>query len=227
MQQINEQIKAELRHLSEPALCKFNQKLLPDTEHVLGVRIPALREMAKNLAGGDWKTYLSEASDDSFEEIMLQGLTIGYVKAEPEEILSALSAFIPKIDNWSVCDSTAAGIKYAKKYPEQFLSFLLPRLTGTEFSCRFALVMLLDHFINETYIDTVLSCADFRPDGYYAQMALAWLISVCYIKFPGKTKTFLQNCSLDDTTFNKSIQKIRESYRVSDEAKKQLAAMKR
>ncbi|HJJ47958.1 MAG TPA: DNA alkylation repair protein [Methanocorpusculum sp.] len=224
---VNTRIKSELLRLSDTKFCKFNQKLLPGTKNVMGVRLPALREIAKELAKGDWKTYLSHASDDTFEEIMLQGLTIGYVKAPAEEMFSALHAFIPKIDNWSVCDSTAAGLKPAKKYPQEFWNFLIPYLSGTEFEIRFALVMFLDHFLVPEYIDAVLAKSDFNPDGYYAKMALAWLVSVCYVKFPEKTERFLKNCTLDDWTVDKSVQKIKESYRVSDEDKIRLQKMKR
>ena len=227
MTDLNARIKAELANLSEPQFRAFNEKLLPGTKNVLGVRLPALRAIAKKLAKGDWKTYLAYASDDSFEEIMLQGLVIGYLKAPLEEIFEPLRAFIPKIDNWSVCDSTAAGLKLAKTYPKEFWNFLIPYLSGTEFEIRFALVMFLDHFLMPEYVDEVLSKADFNPDGYYAKMALAWLVSICYVKFPEKTEEFLQDCTLDDWTFNKSIRKIQESYCVSGENKIRLQKMKR
>ena len=227
MTDYNTYIKSELNRLSEAEYGKFNQKLLPGIKNVIGVRLPALREIAQTLARGDWKSYLAAALDDSFEEIMIQGLTIGYVKASPEEITAALAAFIPKIDNWSVCDSTSAGMKIAKKQPAPFWEFITPLLEGAEFEVRFALVMMLNHFVVPDYIDEVLKRADFRPKGYYAQMALAWLVSVCYVKFPEKTEGFFKSCRLDDWTFNKSIQKIKESFRVDDAAKKRLDAMKR
>ena len=59
------------------------------------------------------------------------------------------------------------------------------------------------------------------------KMAVAWAVSVCYVKFPEKTRAFLENNSMDDFTQNKSIQKIRESYRVSKEEKDALKELKR
>ncbi len=64
----------------------FTSSLIPGTDSILGVRLPVLRSLAKQLAKEDWRTYLKEARDDTYEEIMLQGLVIGYVKAEMEEL---------------------------------------------------------------------------------------------------------------------------------------------
>ncbi len=58
-------------------------------------------------------------------------------------------------------------------------------------------------------------------------MANAWLVQVCYVKYPEKTRHFLENSALDDFTHNKAIQKIRESYRVSREEKEELKLLKR
>lgn len=228
-QDINVFIKSELLRLAEPDYGAFSSKLLPGTGGVLGVRIPALRELAKKIAKGNWKGYLSGALDDSFEEIMLQGLVISYAKAEPAEICSALTDFIPKIDNWSVCDSMTMGLKAADKYPVYFWEFAQPYLdSADEFKARFGFVLLLSHYITPAYIDRVLErLARPAAEGYYCKMAVAWAVSVCYIKFPEKTELFLTNCPLDDWTFNKAIQKTRESYRVSAEAKERLNRMKR
>ena len=93
---------------------------------------------------------------------------------------------------------------------------------------RFGIVSLLEHFINDTYIDDVLQIlSDIRHDGYYVKMAAAWALSVCYIKYPGKTSALVTENRLDDFTHNKMIQKICESFRVSREQKEELKKLKR
>lgn len=93
---------------------------------------------------------------------------------------------------------------------------------------RFGVVMLLDHYMTEEYIDRVLTCYEgVKLDKYYVQMAVAWGISAAYIKFTQKTKTFLNQTDLDDFTYNKAIQKCLESFRVSEKDKKALRKMKR
>lgn len=222
-------IKAELVQLADPKYRTFSSGLIPGADNMLGVRIPDLRDLAKRIAQGDWQAYLRESTDDSFEEIMLQGLVIGYAKGNPDEIMSALKYFIPKIDNWSVCDSVAMGLKIAKKYPDRFWKFIQPYLdSDREFFVRFGVVMLLDHYVDDKHIDDVLNILDkITLDAYYVKMSVAWAVSVCYVKFPEITQEYLLNCSLDDGTYNKSIQKIIESYRVDNDAKNILRKMKR
>ena len=97
-----------------------------------------------------------------------------------------------------------------------------------EYEIRFAVVCLLDFFIQEDFIDRILSFfSSIHHDGYYVKMAIAWAVSVCYVKFPEKTESFLLQNTLDDFTHNKAIQKIRESFRVSKEKKEKLKQWKR
>ena len=224
-----EEIREELETLSEEKYRKFSSGLLPGLENLLGVRIPNLREIAKREAKAGWREYLAGASNDSFEEIMLQGLVIGYAKATPEEICQALDCFVPKIDNWSVCDSTAMTISAAKKYPDIFFAYAKDCIAeGTEFSVRFGIVLLLAHFITDDYYKEALALLNKREfPGYYAKMAAAWVVSVAYVKYPVETELWMKDCLLDDETFNKAVQKIKESYRVSKEAKKRVEMMKR
>ena len=93
-----------------------------------------------------------------------------------------------------------------------------------EYELRFAIVCLLDFFINDTYIDEVLELlADVEHDAsYYVKMADAWALSICYIKFPQKTEPILERETLDGEIRKKAVQKIRESLRVSKEEKERL-----
>lgn len=221
-------VRSELEKLAEPKYQKFSSSLLPGVENILGVRIPKLRVLAKQIAKENWKEFLEDAKDDSFEEILLQGLVIGYAKASTTEIITALDAFVPKIDNWSVCDSTAMSLKAAKNHPAYFGYAKACLAEGTEFSVRFGLVLLTAHFVSDEYIDAVLEILEETElPGYYAKMACAWAVSECYVQYPEKTERWLAAAKLDDWTFNKSIQKIKESLRVSTEDKKRLDRMKR
>ena len=116
-----------------------------------------------------------------------------------------------------------------KKDMEYWFSFLMPYVTSeNEFEVRFAIVSLLDHFITDTYIDRLFTVFDtVRHEGYYVKMAVAWAVSICYIKFPEKTWEYLEKGTLDVFTHNKAIQKTRESYRVSKEEKERLLSLKK
>lgn len=230
MENTNDWIKEKLTEYSEDGYRKFTSSLIPGVEHILGIRLPLLRKMAKELAKGDWREYLEHALDDVMEETMLQGMTLGYAKASFEEKEPYLNCFVKKINNWSVCDSTCAGMKPqnaldAKAYWNYACGLLQWK---EEFVIRFGVVMILDHFITEDYINEVLPLLDgIGHEGYYVKMAVAWAVSVCYVKFPKETMQMLENSNMDDFTYNKAIQKMIESYRVLPEDKEKLRLMKR
>lgn len=225
----NRWIKEQLETLKEPEYQKFTASLLPGVESILGVRLPKLRQMAKKLAKDGWKEYLKEAKDDSMEEIMLQGMTLGYAKGNLQEKEEFLRAFIPKIDNWSVCDSCCNSIKIAKEQPEEMWEFLQEYLhSEKEFEVRFALVQFLNYYVNEKYLQRVLAEIDkISSEAYYVEMAQAWAVSICYREFPKETEPFLKQNHLNDFTHNKALQKITESQKVSKEQKAYIRSLKR
>lgn len=229
MENIYEEYKQRLLELAEPKYQKFSASLLPDTDNILGVRLPAVRKLAKELAGSNWREYFSLNKDDYFEETMLQGLTIGYLKEDIETVLSEVREFVPKISNWSVCDSFCCGLKITNKSKERMWEFLMDYVNSEEpFYVRFAVVMMLDYYIDKEHVEEIFKIFDeIRNENYYVKMAVAWAISMCYVKFPEETIPFLKNNKLDDFTYNKSLQKICESLKPSPEEKALIKSMKR
>lgn len=222
-------VKEQLRAWADEEYRAFSAGLIPNVENMLGVRLPMLRKLAKEIAKGDWRAYLAEAEDDYFEETMLQGMVIGYAKADIDEILGYVAEFVPKIDNWSVCDSFCIGLKFAKQHQEKVWAFLQPYFVSKrEYELRFGVVMLLNYYIEEPYISQVLRILDqVRHEGYYVKMAVAWAVSICFVKLPEPTMALLKNHSMDDFTYHKSLQKITESLRVDPETKALIRSMKR
>lgn len=221
-------IRKQIFELIDTDYQKFSAALIPTINNVLGVRLPELRKIAKKIAKGDWRTYLKTAKDEYFEEIMLQGMVIGYIKTDIEERLFYVASFVPKIDNWSVCDSFCTGLKSTKENKERVWAFLQPYLSSkNEYEIRFGVVMLLNYYIETEYIERVLKLLDrVKHEGFYAKMAVAWAVSICYVKLPGPTMEYLRNNTLDDFTYNKALQKITESNRVDKETKNLIRSMK-
>lgn len=225
----NQEIRTFLEEMADAKYREFNAGLIPDSKPILGVRIPKLRELAKKIAKEDWRTYLKNARDDSLEELCLQGFVIGYAKAEIDEILDFAAAFIPKIQDWSVNDGFCATFKIAKKHREKVWDFLMQYKDSTnEFEQRVVAVMLMDYYLVEEYIEQVLAVWDeLKHEGYYCKMGVAWGVATAYAKFPAQTYAFLLDNHLDDFTYNKAIQKMIESYRITPEQKEVLRGMKR
>lgn len=220
-------LREQLLALSEPRYRDFHATLLPGVDHILGIRVPVLRKIAKQIVAGDWRAYLACACDHYYEERMLQGLVIGYARCEVAEKLEHTVRFVPKIDNWAVCDVFCWRLRANERVP--MWEFILPYFQALgEFEVRFAVVMALGNFVDEEHLEALLSLlGDIRHEAYYVRMGVAWAVSVCYVKFPERTRAWLEKCPLDDWTYNKSLQKIGESYRVSDLAKRQLRALRR
>lgn len=85
----------------------------------------------------------------------------------------------------------------------------------------------MSHFIDEEHVGDLLADIEtYRHDRYYYKMGAAWAASFCYIKFPERTMDVLKAGKMDDWVYHKTIQKICESYRVSDEDKRILRAMR-
>ena len=209
----------------------FSSALMPGSRPVIGVRLPILRKMAKDIVKGDWRTFIKDAPEDYFEEVQLKGFVIAYAKATYEEILPFIQEHIPKINDWSLCDSFCTSLKIVEKHREEFLQFLLPYAKqDDEFKQRVVAVMLMDYYLMDDYIDRALEILDaLKNEKYYCKMAVAWAIATAWAKQREKTHQYMQdgNNTLDDWTYNKAIQKMLESYRVSTEDKQMLRGMKR
>ena len=222
-------IREELFEKQDLKYKEFHSSLCPNVDKIIGIRVPQLRKMAKEIAMTNHKDFLENAQDEYYEELLLQGLVIGYAKISIEETFKYLEKFVPKINSWAVCDTTCSNLKITKKYMEQMWEFLEKYINSKkEYEIRFALVMYLNYFLTEDYIDKILQKVDrIGNNEYYVQMAIAWLISFAYIKQKDKTEKYLLKNNLDKFTQNKSIQKICESFRVSKEDKEKLRQYKK
>lgn len=226
---IHQTLRTKLNEAVEEKYKEFHQSLVPGLDSMLGVRMPKIREIAKWAAKQNWQEEWEDISDSCYEELMIKGLLIGYGKLSREEQTEYLKKYIPLMNNWAICDCCCSTWKFMKKDMEYWFAFLEPYLKSeNEFEVRFAIVSMLDHFITENYIDRMFVAFDeVRQEGYYVKMAVAWAVSICYIKFSEKTWKYLEKGSLDDFTHSKAIQKIRESYRVSKEEKERLLSLKK
>lgn len=220
-------LREQLLEMAEPAYRDFTMPLMPGVEHVIGIRVPKLRLLAREIVRGDWRSYLDTAEDLYFEERLLQGLVIGLAKCDPAEKLRRVARFVPKIDNWALCDLFCWRLKAAEREP--MWGFIRPYFrSGHEFELRFAAAMGLSNFVDAEHLDALLAHLDAcRHEGYYARMGVAWALSVCYVKFPERTAEYLHRSSLDDWTYDKALQKIVESRRVSADDKTMIRSLKR
>lgn len=220
----------ELKTLADGAYAAFTHKLVPTTLYpVLGVRIPVLKSIAKKDKLNDKKVnaFLNE-KHFYYEEFLLHGLFLGYLTGEYKAALRALNEFLPFIDNWAICDSTAANLKNLAKYPDMLLTEIKGFLNSKHvYTVRFALVLLLDYFVKAEYFNETVKAVLSLPSGeYYIDMAASWLLSVWLVKEYDLTSPLIEKKILPKFIQNKTIQKAVESFRISDDKKAYLKTLK-
>lgn len=200
---------------------EFHSSLVLNSKYeMIGIRVPIMRDIAKNVAKSGIEDFLKYVKDCYYEEVMIQGLVISHIKDE-KQFFNYFKKYINKIDNWAICDSFCSSIKIVKKYEEKyFREAIKMALNEKEFISRVGLVMILNHFINQNNLNDVYDTLNkIKSDKFYINMAQAWLVCEMYIKYPDETIKFLKNNSLNKFTQNKAISKIYDSYRVSCEEK--------
>lgn len=224
-------IEKELFELQDKKYQEFQKGLCPGTDNIIGIRIPLLRSYAKKLLKNYNLSELMENINDNYqEEIMLQGMLIGGVKEDFSVLIKYIEQFIPKINNWAVCDTFCTSLKITKKYKKEMWDFIQKYIKSKkEFEVRFAIVMILVYFIDEEHLEEDFKMFnEVKIEKYYVQMAVAWAVSVCLVKYYKETVRYLEEKSkLDNFTYNKSIQKAIESYRITKEQKSFLKKMKK
>lgn len=222
-------VRERLLALEDPSYREFHGKLLPGTDNILGVRVPELRKLAKEIAKGDWETFLEQNGREWYENDMLQGLVICSAKMDFEKRMELTRSFIPRIHNWAVCDVFCGSLKDTNKHKAEVWDFLQEYLkSDQEYEIRFGVVMLLSHFVEEEYRERAFAAFDeITSEDYYVRMAVAWAVSVYFVHFQEKSLAYLKENALDDWTYNKALQKITESYRVDKDTKEIIRKMKR
>ena len=229
---VSNEIKQELIQMSDSKYKSFHSNLCPGISNILGIRVPILREYAKKIIKKySFEELINNIDDEYYEEIMLQGMLIGLNSKEDFNVIKKyIEDYIPKIDNWAICDIFCAGLKIVNQNKENMWDFIKQYLdSDKEFYLRFAIVIILDYYIEEKYLEEIFRIFNnIQSEYYYVKMAIAWAISICLIKYYDKTINYLENNSkIDKWTYNKSLQKAIESYRITKDQKELLKNIKK
>ncbi len=148
-----------LKTLADEKYKQFSDSLVPGIERSLGVRIPMLRSIAKDISKGNYEEFLACKKDVYREEIMLEGIVMTLVKCDYPEMLGYIKRFVPKIDSWEVCD--VVSFKGIKKYPAEFFSDIEYFIyNDNPWIVRFGFGCLLEFYLTDEYIDSVLEYVD-------------------------------------------------------------------
>ena len=207
----------------------FQAKLIPGytTDAMIGVRTPELRKYAKALLKeGDVSAFLSELPHRYFDENQLHAFLISEMK-DYAQVLTELKRFLPFVDNWATCDQLSP--KVFKKHPDKLIGEIRQWMASAHtYTIRFGIGMLMQHYLDAQFQPEYLAwVADVQSEEYYVNMMRAWYFATALAKQYEATIPLLEQQKLDTWTHNKTIQKSRESYRISDTQKDYLKTLKR
>ncbi len=222
-------ITEKLFALRDTGYAAFQAKLVPtvEPERIIGVRTPALRQLAKEICQteeGD--AFLRGLPHYYYDENMLHAALLGRVKPY-ERCLSAVEEFLPYIDNWAVCDTLKPAV--FQKHKKELLESVR-RWAGSErpFVCRFGIKTLMDHFLDGDFRADLFDIpCGVKSDNHYVKTAVAWFFATALAKQWDDAISIVREARLPAETQNLAIRKATESYRISGERKDYLKSLKR
>ena len=221
-------VKERLEALSDQKNADFLSPLVPDIprEKILGVRFPALRTLAKELCGtAEAEAFLRDLPHETLDENNLHAVLISNLR-DYGDVLAALAAFLPFVDNWSTCDTLrpTAVKKHLQEFEREIDGYLASEQPYTQ---RFGIEMLMSFYLSDAFDPAQLEkVAAIRSEHYYVRMMQAWYFATALAKQYESTIPVLERRELETWTHNKTIQKALESYRVSDDHKAYLKTLK-
>ena len=221
-------ITNDLKRLSDEEYKSFHSKLIPNVQpdRVLGVRIPILREYAKKIFGtAEAQEFLNNLPHYYYEENNLHAFLIEQIK-DCDLCILKTEKFLPFIDNWATCDSLRP--KVFLKHKEEILKKALVWIKSDHvYTQRYGIEVLMNYFLDEAFDEKYLRIVSkIKSDEYYVKMMIAWYFATALAKQYEATLPFIKNKTLDLWTHNKTIQKARESFRLTNEQKEYLKTLK-
>ncbi len=223
-------IKDKLIELEDKEYADFQSKLVPNIsrERIIGVRIPKARKLVKEIREEEAREFLADLPHYYYDENILHGLLISEIK-DYTSTIEELDRFLPFIDNWAVCDIISPKVFRKKENRKELISDIRRwSKSNHTYTARFGLKMLMSHFLGDDfkkeYLEIPLSI---KTDEYYLQMMIAWFFATALSKQWEETIKVLTEKKLDTFIQNKTIQKARESRRITKEQKDFLSRLKK
>ena len=224
----NSEILKSLYALQDTVYRDFNSKLIPNVslDNFIGVRTPVLRKMAKDmLKSGVYKDFILSLPHQYFEENQLHAFILSNLK-DYDITVKEVDKFLPYVDNWATCDQMSPCA--FRKNQDALLKYVVKWIKSKNaFAVRFGVLCLMRYFLDDNfdarYINMV---ANIKSKEYYVNMMRSWYFATAVAKQFDTVLPYFQKGKIDEWTRLRAIQKAIESYRVSDEHKEQLRALR-
>lgn len=223
----------ELFSMGDEKYKAFHRRIVPGITGFHGVSNQKLKAVMKDLAkNSDLAGFYDFVKQGvSYEERMLRGMVIGRLfRKDFLRAVAEIEDYLPHIDNWALCDGLVADTRpIIGKHLDEMLPYIERYIaSGVPYTVRVGYVLLNGNYVDKPYLNQIFALCLENPckDEYYVQMGIAWLLSTCYIKFPEETYQFLSSGTIKDAfVLRKTVSKICDSFRVTDEHKKKAKGM--
>lgn len=224
-----DEIRSRLMSLADEKYRAFSSSLIPELppERILGVRMPALRALERELRGSETaKLFMAALPHGYHEENNLHGLLINSL-SDFGETLAALELFLPYVDNWASCDLLSP--RSFKRRPAGLLDVVRGYLgSGRTYTVRFGIGVLMGFYLGEGFDPAMPELvAECCCDEYYVNMMIAWYFATALARREAETLPFIEGGRLSPWVHNRAIQKAVESRRISEPLKAYLKTLKR
>lgn len=218
----------ELKSLQDLNYRDFQAKLIPtiDQSTIIGVRMPDLRKLAKKFDEKQAQIFMQDLPHTYYEENMLQSILISNMK-NYDDCIDHLERFLPFVDNWAVCDCISPKI-FTKNTDDLIEKIKLWAKSSHTYTVRVAICLLMKYFLDEKFkVEYLNIVTQIKSEEYYVKMMVAWFFATALAKQWDDVIFVLEDNLLDEWTHNKSIQKARESFRITPEQKQYLKLLKK
>ena len=216
-----------LKENSNRTYDEFNNTIVNSKVSTIGCTLPYMRKLAKGFSVEDVEGF---PVHEFYEVDLLRGIVVSNCKLPFEEKSMHLTEFAQNIENWAVCDCST--IKVPKTERDKYFEFFVSLLPNEQpFVCRYGVVNLLSNYLDDEHIEGVFEAlATITQWGhYYVDMAVAWLVATAMAKCRDATVAYMEGDGkrvLNKFAYNKALQKMRESYRVTPSDKQWTYTMK-
>ena len=218
----------QLQSLQDLKYRDFQAKLIPniDKSTIIGVRMPDLRKLAKKIDENEAKIFMQDLPHTYYEENMLHSILISNMK-DYGECIKYLEEFLPFVDNWAVSDCISPKI-FTKNTDKLIEKIKLWAQSSHTYTVRVAICLLMKYFLDDEFkVEYLNIAAQIKSEEYYVNMMIAWFFATALAKQWDDVIFVLEDNLLEDWTHNKTIQKSRESFRITPEQKQYLKSLKK
>lgn len=208
----------------------FNKRVVNTRKNLLGVRVPDMRKLAKELSKqtsfSDIFEYLKELDRTSYEQVLLAGLIINRAALDDKNAIKLAEQYIKLADSWAEIDIFAS--KRRKFNEKLWWDFAVKSLASkNEFVVRYGIIEMMANYLNKSYIEQVFAnLRSVQHDGYYVRMGMAWLYATAAIDFYEQTLKEVKTAPLAAWTKRKALTKMLESSQFASVQKDEIRQLR-